>query len=94
MGCQPRDVFNMCWQDCEKDQVPFLKSSMLLVIEEGTNKCIHTGKNTLGNAVGGRAQNCTLQMAEHKDSMSMEICLLRLRKSNISNQSLKMTWKY
>lgn len=60
MECQPRDVFNICWEGHGKDQVPFLKSNMLLVIEEGTNKCIHIGKNTLGNAIGDRAQSCTL----------------------------------
>lgn len=34
MGCQPRHVFTMCWEGCEKDRVPFLKLSMLLVIDE------------------------------------------------------------
>lgn len=94
MGCQPRDVFNMFWEGCEKYWVPFLKSSMLLVIEEGTNICIHIGQNTLRNALGARAQSCTLWVVELKDSVNMEVCLLRLRKSNIPNQSLEITWKY
>lgn len=64
---------------------------MLLVIQEGTNECIHIGQNTLGNALGARAQSCTLWVVELKDAVSVEMCLLRLRKSNIPNQSLEMT---
>lgn len=61
------------------------------MIEEGKNICIHIGQNTLGNALGARTQSCTLWVVELKDSVSVEVCLIRLRKSNIPNQSLKIT---
>lgn len=56
-----------------------------------TNICIHIGQNTLGYALGATAQSCKLGVVELKDSVSMEVCLLRLRKSNIPNQSLEIT---